>query len=853
MKAYYTLVETIKKTSPKLKRGVLVFVFFSVNLLSLLAPRPADAILDSFVDSIVQAFLQLLVTSVGALVTLVAIVINLVLDGILWIVKGIFDWVMALSLSVDYTSGSIIDSAWPVTRDIANMGLILVLVAIGIGTILNLRQGQYKKRLGAFLVVALLINFTPVITGLIIDMSNITARVFYDSAQNTSGALLSANPAQGLAASWETFTESFTWSELNIVANIVEAVSGIVFSVLLIFALILLSALFLGRIVFLWMLVILSPIAFLMYILPSTKKHFDRWWRNFLQWSIIVIPLLFFLWIAGIFANNASSICETGGVSSPDGGILYVTGESGSSETITGEQACEMVSVLMATGALMMGIMISLQSSAEGASVITQRTKQYSMMASKAAGRGIEKRAYRYGGRGATALRKSKAGQAAKTGMQGVRKTLKKFPGAKGVAKIGGAVGSGLGTVTGAKAGAAAVRRKAQGRVNKVSQEYKKIRDYDNWSHEDRAKALTYERDPEKKAKLLELLSKDSPWKLQEHYANLSEKEKENFKKEVEQRENFFPGSSQAVYNTLPQLQGKDDLENWAKRATSQQMRNLGERELADKRVVDALIKAGNFNQLANAIRNDAKKIEQLDKTLGSLAEDKYGLPESEQSKKYKESSKKEREKIREEQDKTRQRVKRKAKEAGQADFEYKDPSKGNLGGTTWEFNQEFIDKAREEMERDLRSRQAKNVPEYIKSSSPDKPTSTASHPALAAALSASRQSGALEKALDASGQLSNEDKTFIRDNVIDTVKKDIRKAFKENKEEAKKGSVQNQKAIEAIRKALTDTSNMHKISDSKIDRIAHELGPDLIDELKRDGFFSDLENKDTENQDNEE
>jgi hypothetical protein len=45
-------------------------------------------------------------------------------------------------------------------------------------------------------------------------------------------------------------------------------------------------------------LVILSPLAFVAWILPATKKFWDMWWNQLIEWSIIGIPIAFFLYLA---------------------------------------------------------------------------------------------------------------------------------------------------------------------------------------------------------------------------------------------------------------------------------------------------------------------------------------------------------------------------------------------------------------------------------------------------------------------------------------------------------------------------------------------------------------------------
>jgi len=56
--------------------------------------------------------------------------------------------------------------------------------------------------------------------------------------------------------------------------------------------------LFFLRYIAIWVLVILSPIAFVCYILPNTRSVWSQWWQQFFQWSFIGVIAAFFLYLA---------------------------------------------------------------------------------------------------------------------------------------------------------------------------------------------------------------------------------------------------------------------------------------------------------------------------------------------------------------------------------------------------------------------------------------------------------------------------------------------------------------------------------------------------------------------------
>ena len=224
---------------------------------------------------------------------------------------SLLNWILSPGfIKLSYTNPAnnpIIKTGLNVTRGFVNMILVLILVYIAIATILRLSGYETKKLLITFLAVALLVNFSPVFCGLIVDSSNIVMNFFVkDLKADTFGNTM----AMKIGEISEGFTDSIDldkggWDYITQLAVMVP------FLWVLTFILLLFSVLFILRFLVIWLLVILSPLAFAAYILPSTRKYFDEWWKQFINWSIIGITCGFFLYLGLLLVFYVPSSIST--------------------------------------------------------------------------------------------------------------------------------------------------------------------------------------------------------------------------------------------------------------------------------------------------------------------------------------------------------------------------------------------------------------------------------------------------------------------------------------------------------------------------------------------------------------
>lgn len=233
----------------------------------------------------------------------VFIVLGWTLVPIITLVGKLFTIVTSLLTSVitynDYIYTTIVTVGWETARDISNLFFVLILLAIAIGTILNLDNYNYKRALPKLILMAILINFSKTICGLIIDFSQVFTHQFASVITNVG--------AQQLYLSFG-IQKLFTIVENGIAVDKAIDVLDIVMGLLVGLILITISftvvtvylVVFVFRIVTLWILIVLSPLAFLLSAWPGGKGqgYAREWWDKFMTYVFIGPVLMFFFWLA---------------------------------------------------------------------------------------------------------------------------------------------------------------------------------------------------------------------------------------------------------------------------------------------------------------------------------------------------------------------------------------------------------------------------------------------------------------------------------------------------------------------------------------------------------------------------
>ena len=228
-------------------------------------------------------------------------------------------------------NSALVQSGWHFVAGLANLFLILIFVAIAIAYILKIETFQAKKALPKLIIVALLLNFSLVFVGILVDISRL---LFNTVLRGNETLITDFITTLGLDIK-NIFNQLITWFIVLVglwVIPFVGPFSQLAFSILMlsgyftnivtwIFQLVcsfmisgvffLYIFLFAARVFVIQLLAIISPFAFVCMILPQTQKWWDEWLKHLLQWTFLGIVLLFFL-VIGLRA--AAELVPPGGL-----------------------------------------------------------------------------------------------------------------------------------------------------------------------------------------------------------------------------------------------------------------------------------------------------------------------------------------------------------------------------------------------------------------------------------------------------------------------------------------------------------------------------------------------------------
>lgn len=273
-----------------------------------------------------------------------------IVDILLLAPKIICNWITWLAskvinnvISRPVTTEIIFISGWSSIRDLANMLIVLGFVVVGIATTLRIREYEAKKFLGPLLIIAILINFSGLFCGLIIDASTLTMKGLATGTStmgSTFYAQIEATEKTSICTALQA-GEVGNYITISVMYGFIYLAITICFFYL--------ACMLIARYAVLGILFMLSPLAFVFWAFPfpQAKKLWSQWWENFLKWAFIGVGICFFLNITGRMLQTFSSL----------------EGESVAMGTI-------IFNLSMVLITLIVGIKVSTKSSAMGAAAV---------------------------------------------------------------------------------------------------------------------------------------------------------------------------------------------------------------------------------------------------------------------------------------------------------------------------------------------------------------------------------------------------------------------------------------------------------------------------------------------------
>ena len=209
---------------------------------------------------------------------------------------------------VSFEESSPIYQIWQIMRDITNILFVIFLLVVVYSQITGLGISNYgiKKALPKLIIAAILVNLSYIICALAVDVSNVFGASIRGLFENIQVQAINAGGIGDIASiNWTALTAALIGGGavagiaiIHFIWPLIAALLGAIISVLI-------GLVTLGlRQALITILVMISPVAFVCYLLPNTEKWFSKWKNIFIS-MIIFYPMFSFLFGASKLAGWA--------------------------------------------------------------------------------------------------------------------------------------------------------------------------------------------------------------------------------------------------------------------------------------------------------------------------------------------------------------------------------------------------------------------------------------------------------------------------------------------------------------------------------------------------------------------
>ena len=257
---------------------------------------------------------------------------NWLADGIDYMYSALQEFLKTKPLETTNQNSGIY-LAWVIMRNISNVAFIVAFLVIIYSQLTSVGISNYgvKKMIPRLVITAVLVNLSFTICAILLDLSNIAGYAFQDAFMGIKNTISTVGE--------NTSTSTWTWSEIisTALSNGALAVgagyavslalttellpmlvpAAALAGLTLLFILLIMAA----RQALIIILIIISPLAFVCYLLPGTEKWFKKWRDLFLT------MLVFFPAFAVVFGGaQLAGIIIIQNASGPNGAIMHVLG-----------------------------------------------------------------------------------------------------------------------------------------------------------------------------------------------------------------------------------------------------------------------------------------------------------------------------------------------------------------------------------------------------------------------------------------------------------------------------------------------------------------------------------------------
>ena len=255
---------------------------------------------------------------------------NWLADGIDYMYSALQEFLKTKPLETTNQNSGIY-LAWVIMRNISNVAFIVAFLVIIYSQLTSVGISNYgvKKMIPRLVIAAVLVNLSFTICAILLDLSNIAGYAFQDAFMGIKNTISTVGEN----------TSTWTWSEVisTALSNGALAVgagyavslalttellpmlvpAATLAGLTLLFVLLIMAA----RQALIIILIIISPLAFVCYLLPGTEKWFKKWRDSFLT------MLVFFPAFAVVFGGaQLAGIIIIQNASGSNGAIMHILG-----------------------------------------------------------------------------------------------------------------------------------------------------------------------------------------------------------------------------------------------------------------------------------------------------------------------------------------------------------------------------------------------------------------------------------------------------------------------------------------------------------------------------------------------
>jgi hypothetical protein len=205
-----------------------------------------------------------------------------------WMTMTLFKVLEIVATYNGFTTEPIVVKGWTIVRDVCNMFFIFAMLLIAFGTILRIQAYHYRSLLFKVVLMAILMNLSKSIVGVLIDLSQIVMLSFVSGFKHmVAGSLSQALGIDKVLGLQPTQTVGdVSQAQVGAVRESVASAGTVLSSFILaalIMALIFITVLaitvqLIVRLIKLWILTIMAPIAFAGTLFKGLGSMASKWW-----------------------------------------------------------------------------------------------------------------------------------------------------------------------------------------------------------------------------------------------------------------------------------------------------------------------------------------------------------------------------------------------------------------------------------------------------------------------------------------------------------------------------------------------------------------------------------------------